>query len=273
MKTSALLFLTEIMPEKRRLYGAIIKNKVFNGQTREHVFKTLKKAGIDGVEILLPQFSVISDKELINLKEILETYHMPVLSLHQKLRFFTKTKIDEVSELFHQAELLGAKLIVLHMSTVGKQLFDKKYIAKLHELQEKYGITVGFENREKQFWNLNSKYGWHEESFPEFVKNAGFSMTLDTCHLAQSGGDIIKFFKKNKENIVNIHLSDYKHHMFNNSLRPMRYKHMPLGKGMLPMKEFIDLLHREEYKGLVTMEIHTDLDGIVDGARKIKKSD
>lgn len=273
MKTSALLFLTEIMPEKRRLYGAVIRNNVFNGKTREHVFQTLKKAGVDGVEILLPQFNTVSDKELLNLKEVLETYHMPVLSLHQRIRLFSKTKIDEVTELFHQAELLGAKIIVLHMSSVGRQLFDKKYIAKLHALQEKYRITIGFENREKQFWNLNHKYGWDEESFPEFVKNAGFHMTLDTCHLAQSGGDIIEFFKKNKDRIVNIHISDYKHHLLNNSLRPFRFKHLPLGKGKLPMKEFIDLLHKEDYRGLVTMEIHTDLDGIVDGAKKIKNAE
>lgn len=273
MKTSALLFLTEIMPEKRWLYGAVIRNKVFNGKTREHVFHTLKKAGVDGVEILLPQFSNVTDKELINLKEVLETYHMPILSLHQKLRMFTQTKVKEVTQLFHQAELLGAKVIVLHMSSVGRQLFDKAYIAKLHELQEKYGITIGFENRERQFWNLNSKYGWDEESFPEFVKNAGFHMTLDTCHLAQSGGDIIEFFKKNKDQIVNIHLSDYKDNMFNNSIRPLRFKHLPIGKGSLPMKEFIDLLHKEKYNGLVTMEIHTDLDGIVDGAKRIKSEE
>src|SRR6266446_4230722 len=107
MKTSALLFLTEIMPEKRWLYGAVIKNKVFNGKTREHVFQTLKKSGIDGIEILLPQFSQVTDEELKKLKEVLATYHMPVLSLHQRIRLFTRTKIKEVTQLFHQAELLG----------------------------------------------------------------------------------------------------------------------------------------------------------------------
>jgi len=98
-------------------------------------------------------------------------------------------------------------------------------------------------------------------------------MTLDTCHLAQSGGDIVDFFKKNKDRIVNIHLSDYKHHPFNNTLRPLRFKHLPIGKGSLPMKEFIDMLHEEKYQGLVTMEIHTDLNGFVDGAKKIKKDE
>lgn len=269
MKTSALLFLTEILPEKRWLYGAVIRNRVFNGKTREHVFQKLKKSGIDGIEILMPQFSSVSDKELLKLKEVLDTYHMPVLSLHQKLRFFTKTRIKEVTQLFHQAELLGANVIVLHMSSVGKQLFDQKYIDKLHELQEKYGIKIGFENREKQFWNINSKYGWEENSFAEIIRNNNLHLTLDTTHLAQSGGDIIQFFKKNKDRIVNIHLSDYKDNMLNNSIRPFRYKHLPIGKGKLPMKEFINLLHKEQYKGLVTMEIHTDLDGICDGAKKI----
>jgi hypothetical protein len=32
-------------------------------------------------------------------------------------------------------------------------------------------------------------------------------------------------------------------------------------------------LHEEKYAGLVTMEMHTDLEGILDGARKIKNEE
>ena len=54
--------------------------------------------------------------------------------------------------------------------------YEKQKTNILHEFQEKYKITIGFENREKQLWNLNKKEGWDEQSFPEFVKKAGFHL-------------------------------------------------------------------------------------------------
>ena len=90
--------------------------------------------------------------------------------------------------------------------------------------------------------------------------------------LAATKGDIVKFFKKNKERIINIHLSDYREHVLNSSLRPFRYKHLALGKGQLPIKKFLETLREEKYKGLITMEIHTDLEGICESARLIKSA-
>jgi sugar phosphate isomerase/epimerase len=97
-------------------------------------------------------------------------------------------------------------------------------------------------------------------------------MTLDTTHLGQAGGDIVKFFKKNKGKIVNIHLGDYKHHPLNTTLRPFRYKHLPLGHGQLPIQEFLETLRKEKYQGLITMEIHTNLEGMCQSAKLIQRT-
>ena len=101
------------------------------------------------------------------------------------------------------------------------------------------------------------------------MKENEFFVTFDTTHMAHSGGDIVTFFKHNKDRIVNIHLSDYKSNMLNSSLRPLRFKHLPLGEGELPIEEFIKLLRKENYKGLLTMEINTDLAGMCESARII----
>ena len=98
------------------------------------------------------------------------------------------------------------------------------------------------------------------------MKKNDFFITLDTAHLAHSGGDIIDFFNKNKDRIINIHLSDYRSHFLNGNLKPFRYKHLPLGKGELPIKQFIQILKKEKYNELVTFEIHTDLKGICESA-------
>ncbi len=269
MKTSVSLFLTDILPHKRKFLSKIIKSHMFTSGSPVTELAALKKSGIDGIELFLPLYEKYSVQDILELKHVLSTSELPILSVHQQLRFFTTTKMPEIMQLFEVAEMLSAKVIVLHMSSAGRQVFDKKYIAAIHTLQEKYGIKVGFENREKFIGSLSQPYGWDEDKFSTAMNDSNFYITLDTTHLAHSGGDIVSFFRRNKDRIVNIHISDYKYHLLNSSLRPMRYKHMALGKGQLPIEEFLRTLQEEHYKGLVTMEIHSDLAGICESARII----
>ncbi len=262
MKTSISLFLSDILPHRRKLFHKIVKNKIFENYTPDQAFTLLKKSGINGIEICLPQYSTTTNDHILEAKKLMAKYNLPIFSVHQALRFFTKTKLAEIMRLFQIADMMNAKLVVLHMSTAQKQIFDPVYIAALHALEEKYGIKVTFENMEKYFGSIFYGHRWHEIKFPDLVKKTNFHITFDIVHLAQAGGDILTFFKKNKDRIINIHLSDYKYHALNNSLRPLRFKHLPLGKGELPIKAFLQLLHKENYQGLLTMEIHTDLQGI-----------
>ena len=94
MKVSASLFLTDILPHRRTLYHKIVKSKVFDGHPPQKVFTSLQKAGVEGIELLLPSFTQLTDQHIHEVKKVLETHNMPVLSIHQKLRFFTKTKFS-----------------------------------------------------------------------------------------------------------------------------------------------------------------------------------
>lgn len=266
MKTSTSLFLTDILPHRRKFFNKIVKSKVFDSHSSQYVFSSLKKSGVEGVELLLPSFLKVTENDLVEVKKILDENNLPIFSVHQTIRFLTQTRMAEIVELFHIADTLGAKVIVLHISSAGKQVFNKDYVKIVHSLQKKYGIMVGFENREKFIGALHKKHGWHEDHFADLMRENDFSITFDTTHLAHSGGDILTFFKKNKDRIVNIHLSDYRPHLFNGSIRPLRYKHLPLGKGVLPMQAFLTLLQKENYNGLLTMEINTDLTGMCESA-------
>lgn len=271
MKTSVSLFLTDILPHKRRTFHKIVKNNIFGSLPVSKAVPALKSSGVEGIELFLPSFFSLHYRDIEDVKRVLGEHDMPVLSVHQKIRFLTKTKIAEIIQLFHIAEMLSSRVIVLHMNTAGKQLFDADYIATLHSLEKKYNIKIGFENREKYFGSLHARYGWDAHLFPALMKKTDFAMTLDTTHLAVSGGDIIDFFQKHKERIINIHLSDFKHDASNSSLRPFHNKHLPLGEGTLPIKQFIALLKKEAYRGYITMEIHTDLAGICESAGLIRK--
>ncbi|HUQ85317.1 MAG TPA: sugar phosphate isomerase/epimerase family protein [Candidatus Limnocylindrales bacterium] len=268
MKTSVLLFLTDILSEKRRLFNKIVKNKIFSELPPKKAFLEMKNAGIEGIEVLLPGFETAQD--LQDLKVAMDAYDMKIYSVHQALRFLSRTRLPEIEKIFQTAKFLSAKVAVLHMNSAGKQVFDPYYIKKIHSLQDQYGIKAGFENMEKHAGSILNGVGWDQKKFADLMEKNDFHITLDICHIGQSGGDIIKFIENHMDRIINIHLSDYKKNYLNNSLRPMRYKHMPLGKGQLPINEFISLLKRKNYKGLLTLEIETNLDGILESAAVIK---
>jgi sugar phosphate isomerase/epimerase len=268
MKTSILLFLTDILPHKRKLLNKLVKNKLFDNLSQDEVFGNFKKHGIDGIELLLP--TNITAEMVEEVKHVVEKNNLKIFSIHQALRFVTKTRIKEIVDLLETAKALSAKVVVLHMNSAGKQLFDKKYIEKIHVLQEEYAVKIGFENREKYLGSILDGYGWDEKEFGELMEKEDLNITFDVCHMGQSGGDIIKFFKKHKNRIVNVHLSDYKSHYLNSSLRPIRYKHLPLGKGDLPIQEFLKVLREEKYDGLLTLETNTDYKELIGSANMIR---
>lgn len=75
-------------------------------------------------------------------------------------------------------------------------------------------------------------------------------MTLDTSHIGQSRFDIVDFFKENKERVKIIHLSDF------DGLN----QHLPLGEGKLPLKQFLYIIKKSSFDGLIVFEIHNFLD-------------
>ncbi|MGH7203141.1 MAG: sugar phosphate isomerase/epimerase family protein [Candidatus Levyibacteriota bacterium] len=272
MKTSVSLFLSDILPQKRKLYHQIVKNDILDRATVDDDLKRLKDAGLEGIEICLPQYTRTTEEDIKQVMQLSKRHKLPIFSIHQSLRFFSSTKLPEISELMDIANRMSASLVVLHMNTAQKQIFDFNYIKALHQLEKQYGITVTFENMEKYIASLRKKYIWEAQAFAKVIDDNNFHITLDVVHLAHSGGDILTFYEQNKDRIKNIHLSDYRYNMFNSNLRPLRFKHMPLGEGELPIQTFLKLLKKEHYKGLLTMEIHTDLKGICESIAIINQA-
>ncbi len=265
MKKSILLFLTDLLPQKRKFLSKIIKNKLFNKLSAHDVLNQLKESDVDGIELLLPSY--FSKEDIEEVKKVIDNSGIKVLSVHQALRFLTITRLSEIKKILDCAKIFSAKVIVLHMNSAGNQLFNKKYITAIHAMEIEYGIKIGFENREKYLGSVLNSYGWDELKFAELMRKEDLHITFDVCHMGQAGGNIIDFFKNNKDRIVNIHLSDYKNNILNSSLRPIRYKHLPLGKGELPINEFLQALNTEGYNGLLTLEINTNLQELIESAK------
>jgi sugar phosphate isomerase/epimerase len=167
--------------------------------------------------------------------------------------------------LFIFAKKFNAKVVVLHLSNAREQIFNKQYLEVLHELQKDYGIKIAFENTQKFAQVFNQKRYWDTKIFTDVIKKSDFSITLDTTHLADAGGDMIEFYNQNKKRIVNIQLSDYI------AKWPKPLLHLQPGKGTLPMEEFLKVLKNNKYDGFITMEIKTNLEGFCESAQFIRK--
>jgi sugar phosphate isomerase/epimerase len=264
MKISAWIFATDLLPNKRSLIEKLgNKGNLFTNAKPKEVFEKLKSSGVNGIELLL--LTNFSDADFQYLKKIFNENNVIVNSIHQPLRLVTKTDIKEIEMLFYFAKKFSAKLIVLHLQNAKEQIFNKKYLEMLHKLENDYAIKVTFENTQKFAQIFNKNRYWEGKKFAEVVRNSGFSITLDTTHMADAGGNIIEFFKQNKDIIIEVQLSDYK------AKWPKPRLHLQPGKGTLPMEEFLKVLKQNKYDGFITMEIKTGLEGLCESAQFIRQ--
>lgn len=273
MKLSAWVSTTDLLPEKKTGFGEFIfdkfiKQKLFSKYNQKEVLLSLKNSGVNGIELLAS--SDDSDKDIQKVQKMLKEIDLVVFSVHQSISKLFYISVREVEELFQIAYKLKAKVVVLHMSSIGDQIFNSGYVKSLKDLESKYKIKIGIENMPISPLWLFKTYTWNESRFSNIVAKTGFNITFDTTHLAQTGGDIIDFYKKNKSRIINIQLSDYKKNFLNFPLMLTYGTHLPLGKGQLPIEKFLKILKKTDYNGIITMEINGSLSELLNSSKVIK---
>lgn len=274
MKVSVWVSQSHLLPETKTRFDKYVldrfsnQNKyVFTLNKPEYVFQSWKEAGVAGIELLIA--SNPTGEQVKKMQRIFKENKVIVLSIHQSSTALFTISLSEIARLFEIAKKFSAKVIVLHMEAIGDKIFDNEFTSALENLEQKYNITIGIENSPKHPFALHKPYTWKEKKFTDVVTKKGFHITLDTTHLAQTGKDIIAFYKQHKNSIVNIHLSDYKKNFLGNRLLLMKGQHLALGRGDLPINKFLQTLKDTHYKGLITMEIDSDLEGLCENARLI----
>lgn len=243
------------------------KNKFFHTFPLDFIFNSLKHAGVDGLEMLVPMHT--SDKDISEVRKILDKYHIPVLSIHQSLSNKKPFSLKEIEKLCKIANIFSSSIVVLHSTTLGKSLINRTFINGLKTLQKKYKIKLGIENMPKTPFT-SKLFTYKGKDFSAVVNTAGLYITFDTTHLGQAGEDIIQFYLSNKEKIVHIHISDYKNNLINKHFVSQIDSHLPLKKGGLPIEQFLTILRKESYNGIITMEINSGLTDLCNSAKIIK---
>lgn len=270
MRLSLWTRFADLLPEKKSVFDRLIVDtfiykSAFDKNDPSLVLTTLKKYGIEGIELLIPP--KLNNNDIYKVNLMLRKLKIQVFSIHQSLTNFLRIDIKELERLFEIANKFSAKVITIHADVIGNKIYDKKYVNNFKLLEKKYNIEIGIENMPKSPLSLFKTYTYKGDEFSSTIKKSGCKITLDTTHLAQTGSDIVSFYKNNKKQIVNIHLSDYKKHFLNTNLLLTHNTHLPLGKGELPIKQFLQTLKENNYNGLLTMEINGTLETLCQSAR------
>lgn len=277
MKICLFVWVSQLLSTKKtliqKLNNFIIpdpKHKMFEMFSVDAILKSVKEAGVDGLELIIPP--IFSDENFKNIKRIIGNHNLKVFSIHQSDDSIFNIEFPEIERLCVIANKFHAGVVTLHIDSLKERVFDDKFIGELKKLQKKYKVRFGIENMPKSPFTLSKSYTYKGAEFSSVVQKTGLSITLDTTHVGQVNEDICDFYTKSKERIIDIHLSDYKTLWLNKKLLLANGTHLPLGQGELPIVKFLKTLKEENYQGLITMEINADLNGLCQNANLIKNA-
>lgn len=216
------------------------------------ILDIIASTSCNNIELFLNQKFI--DVPIAELEKEVSKRNLNVLSIHTPLEFIAFPRKESenywINKSIEIAKVFSSKVIVSHM-VIG-EYFDNT-ISDLDELHKQN--MIGFsEVKDTYITSENLPYskngsflGGFEELY-EFVSDNNINLTFDTTHCAFSNAPIVETFKKFKGFVKNIHLSD-----FDNGV-----EHKILGEGTLPLKDFIVQLKKEDYDGIVTIELDFD---------------
>lgn len=215
----------------------------------DELFSFAKQAGFDGVEYLASLKDWVKKPQ--HIVDLSEKYNVPVLSIHQPIWSIFYSPSFLIPHMVSLAQdFPSVKITNQHLSAFLNPLGSNINGAmQFIESAKEKNIQVSYESNPGRFY-LSKRYPkatYEFTAFEEYAKQHSLPMTMDTSHIANVGGDIVAFFRRNHKQIKLIHLSDYKDGI----------EHLPLGTGKLPLKEFLQEIKKAKWNGQITFEIGT----------------
>jgi sugar phosphate isomerase/epimerase len=212
-------------------------------------FRHVAEAGYDGIEIMVTHDPGTQEAHLLQQasREFgvgVDVIHAPFLLITR--RVWGTDPIGKIYRAVQVAETVGAPLVVIHPPYRWQVRFRRWVEKNLAEFSARTGVTVAVEN----MFPVGGERGvtFHAGQEIEDLDSYPY-LVLDTSHAAVAGLDIIELYRRYRDKIVHIHLS-------NNAGKGWD-SHLPVYDGVLPLDEFLQTLAGDDYRG--TMSIELDL--------------
>jgi sugar phosphate isomerase/epimerase len=214
----------------------------------EETFELIAEAGFDGAELMITQDRVSQDPH--RLGALAARYGVPVPAVHGPflvatwLVFGTDPK-GKIERCVRFAETAKVSTVVIHPPYRWQTAYASWLDDAIPRIREETGVTIAVENMFPV--NVNGRaLRFFSGTMPaELVRWP--SLTLDTSHLAATGGDLMAAWEELADRVVHLHVS-------NNDGRG-RDTHGLLDRGVLPVPEFLEEVGASRFGGAVTLEL------------------
>jgi sugar phosphate isomerase/epimerase len=213
------------------------------------ILDMISRTSCKNIELFLNQAFI--DIPINELEKQISKRNLNIISVHTPLEFiaFPRKQSEEywIKRSIEITKIFNSKVVVTHMVNgnyyielpYGLDKLHKDNILKYKNLKDVYITT------ENLPYLKDKSFLAKQDEFIEFVKKNDVNITFDTTHCAARGLSIIDEYYKLKNNIKNIHLSDFKDGA----------EHKILGNGELPLIDFLSILKKDNYDGIITIEL------------------
>jgi sugar phosphate isomerase/epimerase len=191
---------------------------------------------------------------------------IPVRSVHAPLRWRSTTVQQEIDDarrsIAFAAEIPTCDAVVVHLPHSHEQDRGRlrTWLEALRDIWEAEGrndLQFSLENRPDNHDGTPPQPLDDIDLLRRVASEWDFGITFDVAHAVSMGLDPIVSLRRNLAHVTNIHISDAANRSFKGGLLNGLFRdHQLPGRGMLPITEIINMLARERYQGLVTIELN-----------------
>jgi sugar phosphate isomerase/epimerase len=222
----------------------------FFRQPLKEAFRHIAGAGYEAVEVMVNSDPATQEGHLVN--GLAKEFGLSVQAIHAPFLLITRRvwSTDPVTKIYRAvqlAEQTEAPLVVVHPPYRWQVRYGRWIEAELAEFSARTGVTVAVENmfplklpRERSVTFHASQELAELDSYPYLV--------LDTSHAAVAGIDIIEAYRRYRDKLQHVHLS-------NNAGKGWD-SHLPVYEdGVLPLSEFLAEIVEDGFGGAVSLEL------------------
>ena len=210
------------------------------------VLDVLQRADCRYIELFMNQSFI--DLPIATMEKEISRRNLEVLSIHLPLAPFAYERNESeefwINRGLKYLDVLGANMLVTHFHHLRNDSKANNDESHLELLRRHTPLTSRIICTENLPVHLPESLLHDMDGLARFLKENSCHVTFDTTHCATMGGDLIQDFRKLKDHVRNIHLSDFS----------AGVEHLVLGTGDLPLKDFIEELVVQGYKHPLTLE-------------------
>lgn len=232
-----------------------VSTACFYPELTERSFACLSGFGAQAAELFFNAPSELSDCFTKHIAKTAEASGTKILSVHpftsglEPLLFFsdyrrrTLDAFELYKRYFHAANVLGAKIFVLHGDRKHSQKPYHHYFDMFGELAY-IGRTMGIEVAQENVPRCISYCPEFFQEMTEYLPDARF--VLDTKQCIRAGYSIPQMIKAMGNRIIHVHISDH----------DAEHDCLPVGKGTMDIKAFLLELQKYGFDDGVILEVY-----------------